>query len=81
MNYLLIMPLENKDSQLLGQDSFSQCHRNNIEKKNGWQAVVEMPLHWPGTRKRLHELNDYFFNNIAILAIAVEIPKKSSSKK
>ena len=48
MNYLLIMPLENKDSQLLGQDSFSQCHRNNIDnidKKKGWQAIAEMPLH------------------------------------
>ena len=45
MNYLLIMPLENKDSQLLGQDSFSQCHRNTIDKKKGWQAIAEMPLH------------------------------------
>ena len=45
MNYLLIMPLENKDSQLLGQDSFTQCHQNNIEEKKSWQAVSEMPLH------------------------------------
>ena len=61
MNYLLIMPLENKDSQLLGQDSFTQCHQNNIEEKKSWQAVSEIPLRWPGTSKQLLGLNDYFF--------------------